>query len=255
MQNPLVKRVSALRDKTDRDREGVFVIEGVKEIGHALENGIEMEKLLVCPEIAGRILLGWQAGGIVEVTERVYAKIAYRKRVGGVIAIAKRPQQDAGDIALPKDAFVLVVEGVEKPGNIGALLRTADGTGVNLVIIADEGGTDIYNPNVIRASLGAAFTVKTAVMSLKAALRWLDEQGIQVILTTPEAEKEYTEADYRGSVAVVLGSEARGLPNEALSREVMKIKIPMHGQMDSLNVSCTGAVMMYEVVRQRRGKP
>ncbi len=257
LQNPTVKRMVSLRDKTDRDRESVFIIEGPKEIRHALEGGYELETLVVCPEIIAdddaRFVS--KAESIkVEVSSQVYAKIAYREKVGGLMAIARLPEQSIGRFALPDNPFILVIEGVEKPGNLGALLRTADGAGVNLVIIIPNGGVDLYNPNVIRASLGAVFTLPVVVMSLCQTLAWLTDNRIRTIYTTPDAPMIYTDIDYTGPAAVILGSEARGLPKELLARDITKVSIPMLGAMDSLNVSCSAAIVMYEALRQRTRK-
>jgi RNA methyltransferase, TrmH family len=262
LQNPLVKRAVALRDGTDRRRLGLFVIEGEKEFLHAVAGGVRFDALICCGELMAdnallncvEALAGYSGGAdsfVAEVTPQVYAKIAYRQNVGGIIALAHIPQNDINTLKLSECPLVLVIAGVEKPGNIGALLRTADGVGFDAVIVVEDGGADLYNPNVIRASLGAIFTVKVFSIGRGEAVEWLRSRNIRPILTSPDATEDYTAVDYSGAVAIVVGSESGGLPEEWLQSAGCKVKIPMNGQMDSLNVSCAGAVIMYEALRQR----
>ena len=268
LQNPLIKRVVGLRDRKNRDRQGAFLIEGRKEIQCALSNGISLETLFYCPDLlsgdAGRkaacaalpphlLTTDNEEGDFrqVAVSPRVYAKIAYREKVGGLAAIAYIPDRKINDVEFSNNPFILIVQGVEKPGNIGAILRTADGAGADAVIIAEDSGVDLYNPNVVRSSLGAMFTVNTFTMSLDEAMDWLRANRFKIVLSSPSAQRDYTDIDYTGPVAVVLGSEKEGLPQRLLERNVVTVKIPMCGQMDSLNVSCSGAVLMYEVLKQR----
>ncbi len=266
LQNPLVKRVVGLGEKKrQRDREGVFVIEGEKELLYALANGISIETLLYCPELIGankqlttdtaieRQLesAGAQGTELVAVSQQVYGKIAYRQKVGGLAAIARMPGQNIDELKLSANPFILVIHGVEKPGNLGALLRTADGAGVDAVIVCDA-DVDLFNPNVVRSSLGAVFTVKTFVLSMEQTIGWLAANKIKAILSTPQGDRDYTDIDYTGPTAVVLGSEKAGLPTQWLGQNLCKVKIPMYGQMDSLNVSTSGAILFYEAVRQRK---
>jgi len=268
LQNPLIKRVVALRDRKNRNRQKTFIIEGRREIQCALSNGISLETLFYCPDILSgdaerdttfaalppHLLTTDDGEGNlrqVAVSQLVYAKIAYRKKVGGLVAIAHTPNRKINEVEFPANPFILIVQGVEKPGNLGALLRTADGAGADAVIVADDGGVDLYNPNVVRSSLGAIFTVKTFTMSLNEAMDWLTANRLKIFLSSPSAQRDYTDIDYTGPVAVVLGSEKEGLPQRWLERDVVTVKIPMCGRMDSLNVSCSGAVLMYEILRQR----
>jgi len=264
LQNELVKRVVRLRDRRDRQREGVFVIEGEKEFLCATANGIAIETVLYCGELLGgneRLktaegvegYAGELGGGAkaVAVSERVYEKIAYRETVGGLVAVARTPVRDIKDAALSDRPFVVVVEGVEKPGNLGALLRTADGAGVEAVIVCGE-AVELYNPNVVRSSVGAVFAVACFACSSDEARAWLRGRGIGVVVATPGAKDRYTEIDYTGPVALVLGSEHEGVDAGWLGAEAVQVRIPMAGQMDSLNVAASGAVLMYEVARQRR---
>jgi len=266
LQNPLIKRIVALKDKKHREREGVFLIEGEKEILNALSQDISLEALVYCADLLrfdkdlntidhiNKYLMEGKSGQVklVEVDQRVYAKIAYRDKAEGLVAIANIPQRDIEDMLLAQNPLILVVWGVEKPGNLGALLRTADGAGADAVIICNEGGVDLYNPNVVRGSLGALFTVPTYAMPLAQALDWLRQKQVTIVLTSPNATMEYTEPDYTGPVALVLGSEKQGLPELLLQENTTQVKIPMLGRMDSLNVSCSGAILLYEVLRQRK---
>ena len=265
-QNPLVKRLVSLREKRRvRLQEGVFLIEGERELLHALAGGIEFETMVYCRQLlvgnaelnsmeslAGRFSIGSTgAVELVQVSPRVYGKIALRENTGGMVGVAKIPRRDIYKLQLSKNPLVLVIAGIEKPGNLGALLRTADAAGVEVVIVCD-GKVDLYNPNVVCSSLGALFTVPTFPLSWEETGQWLQENRILMILTSPAVEKDYTEEDYTGAVAIFLGSEKEGLPSEWLRKKASQVKIPMRGQMDSLNVSCSGAIVLYEAVRQRK---
>lgn len=186
------------------------------------------------------------------VSEYVFERLAYRKQ-GGVVAVAVMPKIKVEAWRLGESPLVLVVEGVEKPGNLGALLRTADGAGVDAVIITDA-EVDVYHPNVVRASLGALFTVRVGMMDITEARGWLRERQMQVIVAMPGAGEIYTQVDYMEGTAMVLGSEAAGVKQEWIESGARAVRIPMLGKMDSLNVSCSGAVLMYEALRQREGR-
>lgn len=264
LQNPLVKRFVHLRDKRDRMREGVFVIEGEAELTHAVTNGVEFESVLYCPNFLpgnDRVRneddiwrLFARAGRHVQrhvVSESVFAKIAYRQRAGGMIATAYIPDWRLEDYVPETDPLVLIIEGVEKPGNLGALLRTADSVGADAVIVCDP-AADLFNPNVVRASLGALFTVPVFVAGVATTVAWLQEQEIMPLVTTPLAEMDYYDADLTVPVALVLGSEKQGVSEFWLQGGHQTVKIPMCGHMDSLNLSCSGAILMYEALRQRQ---
>lgn len=253
--NPLVKRLVRLGQKRHRDIEQVFLIEGHKEIACAIESGIAIETIVYCPELdvhnASRVLL--EGGGIpyIVVTPAVYAKIAYRQGAQGIIAVAKTPTVDINDLKLSVNPFVVVVEGVEKPGNLGALLRTADAAGVDAVILCDS-AVDLYNPNVIRSSIGAVFTVGVFVMRAKEAIEWLANRQVQIVASSPMATDRYYDLDYTCPTAIVLGSEAKGLSSLWLNSGIRQVNIPMQGKMDSLNISTSGAILLYEILRQRQ---
>jgi TrmH family RNA methyltransferase len=267
-QNPLVKRLVSLREKKGlRLQEGVFLIEGETELLNGLVGEIEFDTMVFCRELltgnaelnsieslTKRFGIG-RSGAIqlVEVSPRVYGKISLRENTGGIVGVAKILRRDIYKLQLSENPLGLVVAGVEKPGNLGALLRTADGAGVEVVVVCEE-EVDMYNPNVVRSSLGALFTVPTFQLSWEETRQWLQENRIRMIFTSPAAEKDYTEEDYTGAVAIFLGSEKEGLPAEWLRERSSLVKIPMLGKMDSLNVSCSGAIVLYEAVRQRKRK-
>ena len=259
-QNPLVKLVAGLNRRREREKEGLFLIEGERELQHAVGGGIGLEKVLCCEELLagneGLRSLGEVsklAGEVVEVSAKVFAKVAYRDSAGGVLGVGRIPETRIEELALGAEGLVLVVEGVEKPGNVGALLRTADGAGVDAVMVCGE-GVDLYNPNVVRGSLGALFTVRTFGVTWEQAQGWLKDNRVRVIVSSPGAERDYGEVDYGGRIALVVGSEKAGLSERWLASGGEAVRIPMAGAMDSLNVSCSGAILMYEAVRQAKGR-
>ncbi|MEX2175294.1 MAG: RNA methyltransferase [Pirellulaceae bacterium] len=255
--NPRVKAAARLRERRGRDEQGRIIIDGVREIGRAIAAGVELSELFFFPQLSqddehqAVLDAARQAGAeLVEVTPQVMERLAYGHRVEGVVATARPPQRTLADLSLAADALVLVVEGVEKPGNLGAILRTADAAGVAALAVVD-GGTDLYNPNAIRASLGAIFTVPVASAASEAALDWLRLGGFRLFAARVDAALEYTGADYRGRAAIVLGSEAHGLSPLWLQADITGVKLPMRGRVDSLNLSATAAVLCYEALRQR----
>lgn len=259
LQNPRVKQAVKLRDRAGRRKQGRFVIDGLRELTRACDAGIELDEVFYCPEFFAReeqeqLLARLEAAGVprVEVTSAVFEKLAYGARGEGFVAVAIIPSRTLEDISLPANPLVAVIERAEKPGNLGAVLRSADGAGVSAVVAADP-QTDLWNPNCIRASLGTVFSVPSAVCSVAAACAWLMEQGLQVYATDPEAEWIYTKADFRGPSAILLGSEAEGLSAEWEIPPLQRIALPMRGIADSLNVSASAAVLFYEALRQRTG--
>lgn len=251
--NPKVKEVVRLAKRRERDAARLTVVEGVREIEMALTAGLIPAAgfVLDAPEtLAARIQ---QTGApLYQVTPEVYAKLAYREDSGGILLVVPYPATTLATLKLPDNPFVVVIEGVEKPGNLGAILRTADAAGVDAVLVC-TGATDLYNPNVIRASLGAIFTLPVIEVTTAAALAWLDGQNIQMIATSPQADVIYTKANLVGPVAVVMGSEAQGLTPTWLDAADIQVTIPMLGKVDSLNLSVSAALLIYEVVRQRAG--
>ena len=266
LQNERVKNAVRLRDRRARDRQRMILIDGHREIGLALVSGVEVETLFVCDELCDDaceplIDSARQLGSrLLPVTRHVMEKLAFGDRAEGLLAIAHTPRRSLGDLAehlrLEGDSadqppLVAVLEGVEKPGNIGAVLRTADAAGVSAVIVA-SGATDLFNPNAIRASLGSIFTVPVAAADSPTILTWLRKYGFRSLATRVDGAFDYSSADYRGRLAIVLGSEARGLSDVWQGDDVQAIRLPMQGNVDSLNVSATAAVLFYEALRQRR---
>jgi TrmH family RNA methyltransferase len=258
VQNPRVKAAARLRERSGRNDQGRIIIDGVREIRRALAGGVEIVELFFFPELCRddehqRLLAGAGNGNAAlwEVTSLVMEKLAYGNRVEGILAVAKTPQRSLAELKLSADALVAVVEGVEKPGNLGAVARTADAAGVAALIVAD-GGTDVFNPNAIRASLGAIFTVPICSATSSAAVAWLRSRGFRLVAARVDGDVEYTQANYRGPTAIVLGSEARGLSDLWCGDDVTAVKLPMLGHVDSLNLSATAAVLFYQALRQRR---
>jgi len=258
--NSRVKAAARLRDRSGRNDQGRIIIDGVREIGLAIASGIELVELYHLPELCRgeahtALLEAAHAAkvSLLEVTPPVMEKLAYGQRVESVVAVAATPQRTLADLRLSASALVAVVEGVEKPGNLGAILRTADAAGVAALIVAD-GGTDLYNPNAIRASLGAIFTVPVATAASAATLDWLRQHQFRILAARVDGTTIYTDADYLGRTALLFGSEAHGLADLWQAADVTPIRLPLLGQIDSLNLSATAAVLFYEALRQRSGR-
>lgn len=261
LQNPRVKELIGLRDRRDRDARGLTLIEEPRVIRRARRAGYPFLEVWYCPELldaADPGLLEFLRAGepfaAVEVNPPVMAKIAYKEKPEGVLVVAPQRRLALDRLVLSETPLLLVLEAVEKPGNLGAILRVADGAGADAVIVCDP-GTDIFNPNVLRASTGAFFTVPVVEEDASRVRSWLRELRIRGVATTPAAAIAYTDADLRGPVAILLGAEDRGLSAEWLMRADLQVRIPMRGEADSLNVSVTAALMAYEAVRQRRLPP
>lgn len=264
LQNPRLKDVVKLHNRRHRDTQQVMVVEGVRELGYALANGFTPREAFICPELmpqeataVTQQLYHLHAQGqtlLFTVTPEAFAKMAYRAESGGVLALIPYWSRPWSTLPLAATPFLAIVEGGEKPGNLGAILRTADAAGVDAVIISEPEtgeGTDIFNPNVIRASLGALFTVPVATAPTSELIPWLRAHNIQITAATPAGTTLYTAVDLRGPVALVMGSEAHGLSDAWLQAADLRLLIPMHGQVDSLNLSVSTALMLYEVIRQR----
>ena len=254
--NPRVRAAAALRDRRARDEAGLTLIDGVRELTRAIAGGAALVEVYVDPDRMGRpgaaaIEAARAAGAeVVEVTGSVIDSLAYGDRGEGIVAVARIPDTSLDHVSLPAGALVVVVEGVEKPGNLGAVLRSADGAGADLVIAADP-RTDLFNPNAIRASQGTVFSLPLAAAPSATARTWLREAGVRVVTARVDAPTAYTDADLRGAVAIVLGSEATGLTDGWSGDDVTAVRLPMLGVADSLNVSIAAAVLLYEARRQR----
>lgn len=256
-QNPRVKQAAELRAGRERQRRGRIIIDGAREIVRAFEAGVVPVEGFVCPELATSEesrraieMLDSQPAEVFEVSREVFGKLAYGERSDGVIVVAETPRRSLAGLKLPPETLVAVLEGVEKPGNVGAILRSADAAGIDAVIVAD-GGTDLYNPNTIRASLGTVFRSNVCQATTAETIAWLLNRDIPIVAARPNAERLYTDADLIRGAAIVLGSEAHGLTDAWNGATVTPIRLPMHGIADSLNVSTTAAVLFYEALRQR----
>jgi TrmH family RNA methyltransferase len=256
-QNPQVKDAVRLRDGRERRRQRQFIIDGAREILRALDSGVLPLKAFICEELChsteclnAKAALKTHASEVFQVAPDVYAKLAFGDRNEGIIVVAEAPRLTLANLRLPSNPLVAVLEGVEKPGNVGAILRSADAAGVDAVIVAD-GRTDLYNPNTIRASLGTVFRQNICEASSADAIEWLGSKGLAIIAARPDAATLYTDADLRGGVAIVLGSESAGLTGAWNAAGVTAVRLPMHGLADSLNVATTAAVLFYEALRQR----
>ncbi|HVU25557.1 MAG TPA: RNA methyltransferase [Opitutus sp.] len=259
LQNPRVKQLVKLRDRRPRDEAGVFLIEGYRQIRRALEKQVRLTELYFSPDwFLGEnepalIEQARTAGAqVFELTKEAFAKVAYRERPDGLLAVAPQWKRTLGDLTLPAEPFLLVVEAIEKPGNLGTILRSADAAGCDAVIVCDP-VTDIFNPNVVRASTGVLFSVPLVVEESARVRAWLHERKIRAVATTPAAELVYTTADLRGPLALVMGSEQYGLSEFWLRESDERVRIPMAGQADSLNVAMATIVTLFEAVRQRGG--
>jgi TrmH family RNA methyltransferase len=254
--NARVKQLVALRQRRARDRAGVTLVEGQEELSLALAAGVRPVTLYVCPEIAGdqaAAMTDRVAGlgaEVVRVSRAVFGKIAYRESPDGWLAVVPAVRTALSELDPGPRPLVLICEGVEKPGNLGAILRTADAAGVAAVIAADP-VTDWGNPNVVRASKGTVFSVPVASASSAEVLDWAAGRGLRMVAADPDGEVPLTGADLSGPVAIVVGSEAHGLPATWLARADTRVRIPMFGRADSLNVATSAAIVVYEAVRQR----
>jgi len=256
-QNPRVKGAVRLRDRRHREKQGRILIDGARELSRAISAGVRMLEVFVCEPLCtgddARRLLGALNecdAEILPTTEEVFEKLAFGQRSEGVLGIAEMPSASLRDLVLPERPLVAVLERVEKPGNLGAVLRSADAAGVSAVIAADP-RTDLYNPNAIRASLGTIFTMPVCAAGSEETRRWLRRRQLAVYAARVDASIPYTDSDYRGPTAVVLGSEAEGLSEAWSGDEVTAVRLPMRGVADSLNVSVAAAVLFYEALRQR----
>ncbi|MCI0582231.1 MAG: RNA methyltransferase [Chloroflexi bacterium] len=254
--NPRIRAAAALRERRDRMATGLALVDGGRECRRALEAGVTVETAFICPpllrtEDALAAVTGMRPAGVtpVEVSERAFGALAYGDRSDGVILVVRAPSTRLEDLAPGDSPLILVTEDVEKPGNLGAILRTADAAGCDAVVAV--GGTDLFNPNVIRASLGTAFTMPFAAATSSAALAWLRERVIRIMAARVDAEVLYTDADLRGPLAIVLGNEAFGLSEAWLGPDIEAVRLPMLGLADSLNVSASAAILAYEARRQR----
>ena len=286
-QNPKIKNLLLLQEKSKARREqGLFVVEGRRELEHCLEGGFEIRTLFYCPEIAEEGVVSKISGRprpdkregpagvasgrgrseaeaifdtipsaakplVIEIPEQIYRKVAYRESTEGIIAEVANKSLKLEDLKLPENPLIVVLESVEKPGNLGAVLRSADAAGADAVLICDP-LTDLYNPNLIRASIGAVFTVPTVAVSSEDAIAFLKAKNIQILTAQLQDSSPYYDVNMRKGTAIVMGTEATGLTNPWRQAASAHIRIPMLGRLDSLNVSVSAAILLFEAVRQRQ---
>ncbi len=254
LQNPKVKSIVKLQQKSsERRKANTFVIEGRREVAIAKQCGVNIFEFYLCPEIYKSDPLypvDLTSDETIPVSLEVYNKIAYRKSTEGIIGLAYKKEMGLQDINLSYNPLLLVLETVEKPGNLGAVLRTADAAGVDAVIVCDL-HTDIYNPNVIRSSLGCIFSNQLVVCKSEDLIKWLNKESIAIYAAITGTESLYYKMDFTIPAALVFGAESEGLSDKWLDKSINKIKIPMGGKIDSLNVSVSAAIVVYEAIRQR----
>ncbi len=269
-QNPKIKNLLLLQEKSKARREqGLFVVEGRRELEHCLEAGFRVRTIFVCPELAGsspeeeslpgakkkvdapgRFTPSGDIPLLIEIPEALYRKVAYRESTEGIIAEVERRDIGLEDLVLSEHPLVVVLESVEKPGNLGAVLRSADAARADAVIICDP-LTDLWNPNLIRASLGGIFTVPTVCTTSEEAIAWLRARGIRILTAQLQDSSWYYDTDMTGGTALVMGTESTGLTQIWRDAADAHIRIPMLGRLDSLNVSVSTAILLFEAVRQR----
>jgi RNA methyltransferase, TrmH family len=258
LQNPRIKQVVALRQRSHRDESGLMLIEGYREIKRAAENGHPLVTLYFCADLFRggneQALLDRcrEAGAELQAcTEPVFRKISYRDRPEGLLATAPPAGRPIESLTVPAAPLLAVAESIEKPGNLGTILRSSDAAGVHAVFVCDR-CTDVNNPNVVRASIGTLFTVPVVEASSAAVIEWLRTRRIQVLAATPHAEVEYSDVDLTKGTAIVVGTEQYGLSPEWIKAADLRVRIPMQGQADSLNVAAATTILLFEAVRQRR---
>lgn len=248
--NPKIKNVVKLQKSSERREQNRIIIEGRREIERAVACGFIVDTLFICNDIL-KESVNIAANYVEEVTLEVFEKIAYREGSDGLLAVAIPKYADLKSFKPKKNPLIIVLETVEKPGNLGAIMRTADAAGVDAVIIADP-RTDLYNPNAIRASIGTIFSVPLFACSSEECINWLRENDIKIYCTYLKASIDYLEADFRQGSAIVMGTEATGISDIWVDAADQNLIIPMNGIADSLNVSVTTAIVVFEAIRQRR---
>ncbi|HNP31970.1 MAG TPA: RNA methyltransferase [Flavobacterium sp.] len=251
-QNPYIKSLILLQEKAKaRKQSGTFLIEGMREIGLAIKGKYEIETILFVPEIIENFQISkFSNFQIIEISKEVYQKLAYRDTTEGIIAVAKTKSLELSDLKLPENPLILVMEAIEKPGNIGAVLRTCDAAKVDAVIIANP-KTDLYNPNIVRSSVGCLFTTQIATGTSEEVIDFLIKNKINFYSATLQNSTAYYTQNYTKPTALVVGTEATGLTQLWREKATQNIIIPMQGEIDSMNVSVAAAILIFEAKRQR----
>lgn len=256
--NPKIKYVVKLRSCSTREETGEMIVEGFRECRRALDNGYRPRAIFHCPELylkneneAQLVADAERAGAdVFTCSKTAFVKMAYKERPDGLLMTGPHVAKRLADLELPPNALVIVTESIEKPGNLGTILRSADAAKVSAVIVCDR-TTDIHNPNVVRASTGTMFSVPVVEASSDEALAWLKENGFKILAATPHAKSLHFEVDLTGNVAIALGAEQYGLTAKWMDGAELRVRIPMLGLADSLNVSAAATILVYEAVRQR----
>jgi TrmH family RNA methyltransferase len=253
-QNPFIKSLVLLQEKAKaRKQSGTFLIEGIREIELAIKGNYELETILFCPELtnlSNNLTIQKSNNPIIEISKEVYQKLAYRDTTEGIIAVAKTKSHQLSDLQLPENPLILVMESIEKPGNIGAMLRTCDAAKVDAVIIANP-KTDLYNPNMVRSSVGCLFTNQIATASTEETIDFLQQNNINFYSATLQNSTSYHTQNFTKPTALVVGTEATGLTLAWREKATQNIIIPMQGEIDSMNVSVAAAILLFEAKRQR----
>jgi RNA methyltransferase, TrmH family len=257
LQNDRVKAIVRLRERRDRDREGLMLIEGYRSLIRAVDNGVFPKEVYTCPgfylgDNEDALIERCRAAGaeIFQCTPPVFQKMTYRERPEGLLAVAPYLSRKLEDLKLGSSPLLIVAQSIEKPGNLGTIIRSADGTGADALILCDR-CTDLWNPNVITASTGMCFALPIAEAGTADTLKWLKAQGIAILSATPHATTMYTDVDMTGPVAIVVGAEQYGLTEDWMKESTINVRIPMLGKADSLNVATATTLILYEAVRQR----
>lgn len=253
IQNPFIKSLVLLQEKSKaRKQSGIFLIEGKREIEIAMKGGYEVETILFLPELISVVEARKlsKSADLIEISKEVYQKLAYRDTTEGILALAKTKSLQLSDLKLSENPLILVAEAPEKPGNIGALLRTADAANLDAVIIANP-KSDLYNPNIVRSSVGCLFTNQIATGTTEEIITFLKERKIAIYCATLQNSTSYHTQDYTTPTALVVGTEATGLTEEWRKAATQNIIIPMQGEIDSMNVSVAAAILIFEAKRQR----
>jgi RNA methyltransferase, TrmH family len=251
LQNPRVKHIVKLREKRQRDRDGLMLVEGFYDLEMALASGLKPQTIFIAPDLADEKLPAGVDTEILTVSRAVFEKMSYRDNPDGWLAVFPIPVHSLDSLVLSSSPFLILAESVEKPGNLGAILRTADAAGVDSLIVCDP-RTDVYNPNVVRASRGTLFTVPTVQATNQEALDWLKSKNIKILAATPHTDFLYSDLDLSQPIVIAVGTEDVGLTDFWMQNADIQVKIPMMGKVNSLNVSTSTAILAYEVVRQRR---
>ena len=256
LQNPLIKNILKLQEKSrERKKQQLFIIEGKREVELAFKSDFEIESLLfISKKIEHHYIKQFNAKEVIEITPEIYQKIAYRESTEGIIAVAKSKYINLKSLTFKnKYPLILVLEGIEKPGNIGAMIRSADAANIDAVILADP-KTDHFNPNVIRSSVGGVFTKKIVISSSEEIIAFLRQKNIKIYAATLQNSNKYTDEDYTEASAIIVGTEANGLTQIWRNHSIKNINIPMQGEIDSMNVSVAAAILLFEAKRQRNFK-